>query len=386
MPPASRLNSQRYQLAELERLESHPDVLFVANRLDAEPKAVAERAVKAKEIMESKNVEIRFYGKVVDQDDRPLAGVRVRAGVREWKVKNLFEPIGVSHYQTKITGLDGLFAFDSLRGDALDIEQIQKEGYILSRHAKKGFIYGPLRHHFVPNPLEPVIYRMWRTNGAVPLYRIDISGSMPRDGTPVPLDLVRNRRATQPGLDTDVRLTLQHDAPPGQRGFTPHYPWRCAIEVPDGGVLETQDEFLYLAPVAGFQPKWVTEFSKGDPDWKAQKEVEFYLQNRGGQQHGSLKVTFKLGLDGTGYFSISGWLNPTGRVLELDSTALPLARPPVPVAGTVAQPTQRGPIFPPGIVAPDKQRLPLIPSPPPGFQALTNRTKGFAPPVPPRPQ
>jgi len=375
------------QKSAAEELLTHPDILFVASRLEVEPRVLADRATRTKAIMENKNVEIRFYGQVVDQDDKPLSGVTVRAGVREWAVKNLFEPVGRSHYQTKISGLDGVFTFDSLRGDVLDIESIQKEGYVVTTKQKKGFSYGPLPHHFTPNPLDPVIYRMWKTNGAVRLYRVQVGGSIPQDGTPVPLDLRRCKRATEPGLDTDLRIILQHGAPPEQRGFQPRFPWRFTIEVPDGGVIETQDEFMYLAPEAGYQSKWTMDTPKDAPDWKARRELEFYLRNRDGQQHGRLKVMFKVEPGGTGYFAIEGFLNPAGRVLEMDDTVTSLARPPMtPAAPGVTSPAP-GPFLPPGFPGQTNRPAPFIPLSPPGFQALTNRTNPLLPllPTPPRP-
>lgn len=366
-------------------LENHPEVVFVANRLAVEPSVIADRATKTKAIMENKNVEIRFYGQVVDQDDKPLSGVTVRAGVREWAVKNLFEPVGRSHYQTKITGLDGIFTFDSLRGHVLDIESIHKEGYVVTTKQKKGFSYGPLPHHFMPNPLDPVIYRMWKTNGAVRLYQVQVGGSIPQDGTPVPLDLRRCKRVTELGLDTDLRIILQHGAPPEQRGFQPRFPWRFTIEVPDGGVIETQDEFMYLAPEAGYQSKWTMDTAKDAPDWKARRELEFYLRNRDGQQCGRLKVMFEVEPGGTGYFAINGFLNPAGRVLEMDDTVTSLARPPMsPAAQGVMSPTP-GPFLPPGFPGQANRPAPFIPQPPPGFQALTNRLNPLLPPAPSRP-
>lgn len=366
--------------SDRDELLRNSDVIFVANRLAVEPGVVADRAIKTKAIMDSKNVEIRFFGKVVDQDDAPLAGVTIKAGVREWTLKNLFEPVGARHYQTQVTGPDGLFTFNSLRGDVLDIEQMHKDGYVATTRQKRGFSYGPMRHHFVPNPLDPVVYRMWKTNGAVRMYRVSFSGVLPQDGTIVPFDLVRSKRATQAGFDTDVRVALQHFAPPEQRGFSPRFPWRFTIEVPDGGLIESRDEFMYLAPESGYQSRWVAEFAKDDPGWNVRREVEFYLRNRAGQQHGWLKVKLKVDPGGNGYFSIDGFLNPTGRVLE-SAGQLPLFPPPLPrPTGQTARPPARGLVFPPR-VGPVPSNQPATPNPQSStvLQVLTNHANPFPP-------
>ena len=44
----------------------------------------AERLEKLKEIVESKNVPVDFFGLVIDQDSNPIPGVTIKSGVRHW--------------------------------------------------------------------------------------------------------------------------------------------------------------------------------------------------------------------------------------------------------------------------------------------------------------
>ncbi len=337
--------------------------------------------------MEDKNVEINFYGKVVDQNDHPLAGAAIQAETREWFMKNPFEPGGKFLRPVAVTGADGLFRFTRLHGDALGILSITKEGYKLTTKAKVAYSYGPLDHHFVPNSLMPVIFHMWRTNGAVPLYVVDISMSIPQDGTELSFDLRRNKRVTLPTEDTDLRVTLSQHAPPGQRGVDPHFDWSFTIEALNGGLLQAQAEFTYLAPEQGYHPKLAGEYHKEQSNWKFQDGADFYLHNRG-QQYGRLSIHFKANAGyPTGYLTIRGYLNPNGRVLEFD-TFKKLYPPPMgALGGSSASVPVRSPVqftlpSAPGSVPPG---VPAFPQPPPGFEALTNRARGFAPPVPPRP-
>ena len=390
----------------VEKLSRHSDVIAVAQSLQASPTAIAERAIKTKLVVEDKNVEINFFGKVVDQNDQPLAGVVVKAETREWHVKNLFEPAGEFARPVTVAGADGQFSFTRLRGDAFGILSLTKDGYVVSTRAKMNYSYGTLPHHFTPNPLVPVIFRMWKSNGAVRLHVVRISGSIPQDGAVLPFDLQRNRKATQPGQETDLRVTLKHNAPPGQRGYEPRFDWSCTLEVPGGGLIETQDEFMYLAPEQGYQPQWVAEFKKDDPNWKVRREVNFYLRNRDGQQYGRLRVRLEPEPGHDGYLVVDGFLNPNGRVLERDEKQPPLYAPPVDggnqprppsvtpaPASVVNSPSANGAVVspppsspPPGSPSPPPFGAPNLPQPPPGFQALTNRGKAFPPSVPVRPQ
>ncbi|NDA68915.1 MAG: hypothetical protein EBY09_20185, partial [Verrucomicrobia bacterium] len=385
----------------VEELSRHSDVIAVANSMQADPAALAAQALNGKAFMESKNVEIRFYGKVVDQNEQPLTGVAVQGHTREWRMKNPFEPEGKFMNPVALTGADGLFSFTRLYGDSFQIHSIKKDGYIISKSAKLGYSYGPLAHFYQPNPLAPEIFHMWKTNGAVPLYVVNISMSIPQDGTVLAFDLRRNRRVTLPGEDTDLRITLDQHAPPGQRNARVPFDWSFVLEVPDGGVIETRDEFMYLAPEQGYQPKWVAEYPKDAPNWKARREVDFYLHNRAGQQYGRLAVSFKVSAGyPTGYLTVLGYLNPVGRVLEYDGRlklqpelinqpkpqfGAPNPAPAVnspPANGAVSSPPPSSP--PPGSPAPPPFGAPNLPQPPPGFQALTNRGKALPPPVPVR--
>lgn len=380
---SSSKNSVRRREA-VDDLTRHPDVILVANSMQIDPTALAGRALKSKSIMESKNVPVKFYGQVVDQNEQPMAGVAVRAHSREWHMKNPFQPEAKMHYDGKTTGADGLFAFDSFHGDTFFVDSISKEGYILTTKTEKGYSYGPLKHHYVPNPLVPVIFRMWKTNGAVPLFVVSFNKSIPQDGTVLSFDLRRSKRVAFPSEHTDLRITLAQHAPPGQRNARVPFDWNFTIEVPNGGLVETQDEFLYLAPEQGYQSKWSVAYLKDHPEWKARREVHFYLRNRGGQQYGCLKVDFRPEAgDTTGFLSIEGYLNPNGRVLEYDVLKKLY---PGPTDALVTQPVQRfGPSGAPVAVNPPQTKAPFILQPPPGFQALTNRATPFAPPILPRP-
>ncbi len=283
-----------------------------------------------------------------------------------------------------------MFVFDAFYGDALDLDSISKEGYIITTKTRKGYLYGPLAHHYVPNPLQPVIYHMWKTNGAVPLFRVDISIGLPKDGTAVAIDLRRKRRVTLPTEDTDLRVTLRESAPPGQRNSRTSFDWSFALKVPDGGVVETRDEFTYLAPEEGYQSRWGVEYHKDQADWQSDVKREFYLRNHAGQQYGWLSIRIRPDAGyPAGYLVIDGYLNPAGRVLEYDARhplyPPPLLPPvqyldsrPVPPAAPAVVPGQPPGAFPP-------PGAPNFPQPPPGFQAFTNRAKSFVPPAPPRP-
>src|SRR6266545_3448400 len=73
---------------------------------------------------ESKNVPIYFLGKVVDESDSPLPGVRVRARIRQWDVASYLSMRGKIDSKEIITGASGQFEIKDSRGDVLTIESL----------------------------------------------------------------------------------------------------------------------------------------------------------------------------------------------------------------------------------------------------------------------
>ena len=78
----------------------------------------------------------------------------------------------------------------------------------------------------------------------------------------------------------------------------------------NGGFIETDDIFMYLAPEDGYQKKITIVLDKNDNTWTTSLEKKFYLKSRNGNVYSSLICKFISHPSGEGLVSISTFINP----------------------------------------------------------------------------
>lgn len=264
------------------------------------------------------NVPIAFYGKVVDQDDKPLSAVRVVLRTR----KGVYAGPGLlstgSEKFTRMTGEDGGFNLSGTKGDVLAVESIEKEGYELSTKTSRSFGFHGAGDKFVPDPNNPVVYRMWRIRGGEPMtYFPSANFGIACDGTPTLFDLLKGVRANG---QADLKVSFVRTPLNIERNKDFRYDWVLTIEASDGGLIESEDEFMYVAPEKGYLPQIQYKMGKDEENWTAIIKKKFYIVSRGGRCVGRFNLHFDGGYEPppTG-FGIEAWMNPAGsRNLEYD--------------------------------------------------------------------
>jgi len=297
-----------------------------SNKTSLAPQTAAEREKQwAKErieglraTIERANVPIEFWGKVVDQDGYPLEEVKIVAHSREtYEVVPGRGDIKFPKVQV-MTDSAGMFKISGLRGDVLGLDSIEKEGYELSKKSEQIFQYRSSEPglQYTPDSSQPVIYRMWKKGMAEPLIAHKVEQRIPYDGTPVLFDLTIGKEVSSGG---DLKVILTRN-PQVIKWGDRNYEWKAKLEAVDGGIIETNDDFMYRAPEGGYESAIKIDMKPNDPKWAMGKRVQFYLKSRGGKHYARVAVNFMTGSDKpkTG-FSFTSYLNPTGsRNLEYD--------------------------------------------------------------------
>lgn len=267
------------------------------------------------------NVPVALHGRVIDQDEKPLAGVIVRLKLQVGYMRTATE--GHTRWEALelITNPAGHFSLANHKAGSVTVTALEKDGYQASSRnpVTFEFVHEHIRR-YVPDPHNPVVFRMWRKSGAEPLAVNDVRIKIAYDGTPTVFDLVKGVQVTDTNQPGDIRVTLIRaplNITPGQRNFD----WHATIEAIDGGLKESQDEFMFLAPEGGYQPRIVLGAAGNDPKWTADRKVSFYIHNRGGQNYGRVTLEINAGWwnqPKTG-FGFKSYINPAGsRVLEYD--------------------------------------------------------------------
>ena len=176
--------------------------------------------------IESLNVPVNFYGLVIDQDSNALAGVQIKVTVLEATVMGLLD-VGTKNVPLeRVTGADGRFEINGLKGHGLDLESIQKEGYEVEP-TRRGL--GAAEGSYT----DPVVFKMWRTNIHERLITGDKSFEVVPDGRPYFINLTDGTISEKEGGDLKVWIQYTNQVVQGQL-----YDWSAGIDAIHGGLLE----------------------------------------------------------------------------------------------------------------------------------------------------
>lgn len=264
--------------------------------------------------------EIEFWGKVVDQYNEPVGDVEVTATTTSHRIPPAgFKPQLVGTYEAR-SDASGIFFIKAPAGRGFTIERMAKPGYLLPPDLQKRrgslfwYNYDQLDPKaFNPAAGEPVVFHLWKLGQPEQLVGGEIFYGVVPDGTINTIDLLTKKHA--PGETAgDIRVSIQRpaDVKWGDRD----YDWSWRIEGVDGGLIETDDEFMFRAPEEGYQPSIEVKVSPG-PDWHEDSHRRLYLRSRAGRVFARLEVEVLANYRNKAVFSVKYFANPKGsRSLE----------------------------------------------------------------------
>jgi len=153
-------------------------------------------------------VPIEFYGRVLDQHDKPVIGAKIEIRLNSIN--------GITNHDI-YTGGDGTFALAGVSGRYITVNIYGLEGYTGVQSTGSGdYNYaepGELKFH-VPNPEKPVVFRLWKYENAAPLHRWLIESKITNDGSIAWFDLNAGRVG---GADIGVSYVFRN--PSGSRNL-----------------------------------------------------------------------------------------------------------------------------------------------------------------------
>lgn len=274
--------------------------------------------IENNELHTTGNAPITFYGKVIDQDNKPLAGVKVNLEIFVGYMTSATTGEMKRDKVTLETDENGQFTLKNVKGHSVTVLSVEKNGYELSQKSNWFFAYSSSSEIFHPDSSNPVILTMWKRSGVEPLIiGKKFYGIIP-DGRVYTIDFLQQKKiegADAPG-DIRVQITRPFDAIPRLK-----YDWSFSIEAINGGLIPTDDEFLYRAPDEGYQPKYEFTMSTNSLSWSEEnKRKQFYLRSRDGEVYGALIIDVLSHYNDKSIFNVRYFINPAGsRNLELKS-------------------------------------------------------------------
>lgn len=255
---------------------------------------------------------ITFYGKVVDENDAPIAGASVEF------IWNDLSSQGSSKAATQSDSA-GLFSLTGVAGKGLSVH-VKKAGYYTSNEQNQiTFEYAAYfakDYHYQPDPAKPVIFRLKKKGEAEALVVRHVVERLAYDKGSYYYDLQRGSLGQQPPASTALKFTFTRSS--SRQGEPFDSTWK--IEAINADLREHNDEFPQLAPTEGYTKEWEASGSALDEPFNQTSQAKFYVQTSD-NRHARLEVELMHpNLRDMGpKLIIKSYLNPTGsRNLEYD--------------------------------------------------------------------
>jgi hypothetical protein len=285
------------------------------------PTTEAEKNAEVRKMLEARNKPVELWGKVVDQDDVPLSGVKVEAEIGHFVWPPEQYPNGVSTKREVTTDVDGQFHVSDSSATGVYVT-LRKDGYEQESPKGNGYALGAGGG----SKDDPVVLKMWSTNIHEQLITGNKSFNIVPDGQPHFINLIDGTISEHESGDLKVWIQYTNQVVHGQQ-----YDWSAGIEVVNGGLLEVPQEAInsgflaeppfamYSAPKDGYTPSFSFQQQiKGGQRGEIGNRY-FYLLLNGGKEYGRMSINlFAPYNDQTpGLIRLSYAINPSGsRILR----------------------------------------------------------------------
>jgi hypothetical protein len=263
--------------------------------------AFEERRQAAIQDVLGRNKAVDFFGEVIDQNNQPISGVHIVLKVRHWHYNPPADLDSDFPQHELKTDASGKFNFTGVTGDVLELESIEKDGYRPSPKIPHslGTSGGSLE--------QPVTFKMWKEGAKESLITGSHVFGIDLDKT-YTLDLIQGKKlAGETVGDLRVLITRPSDAKPREK-----YQWSFSIEAVGGGLLESDDEFMYLAPESGYEPKIDMQLDPDNSNWKGEILKQFFIRTRDGQVYGRVQVQIYSVYNVHSAIEVNYAINPNG--------------------------------------------------------------------------
>jgi hypothetical protein len=221
------------------------------------------------------NKRLVYYGRIIDQDQQPVAGAEVTGHVLT--ELGLYDTREVSH--TTMTDANGDFAFTGLRGERLGIAP-SKQGYDYIQRGNGNWAEGVVTAADSRN-----VITMWKLHGRNAMKKTHLHAGVPCDGTAVHFDIITGKRVAKGG-----QLTIKFSRTPVNIDRRKNYDWNLEIDVSGGGLQPVADFYPNLAPERGYSETVTSGMSAADPAWSPLFKKMYYLATEQGQIYGRISI------------------------------------------------------------------------------------------------
>lgn len=271
------------------------------------PKQRKSKEEQVKDLLQSMDRQMEFYGKVIDQEGRPVEGATVYVGLRSSK--------GDKEITLK-TDHKGRFEIKKETGFLVYVDKVKKTGYEYKyKNNPSGFDYARGKIH-QPDKQNPVIFHLRKKEPPTLVLKNSFKIRFDYLGAEYELDILRGNPGpgdfTRLEKKVHIDLVVRGEVSGDESGFIITF---TPLDKESG--IQEKEELLYVAPERGYQPEY-TYLLPFDKDAVVKKHL--YMKGVGGEYYSRIDVKMRSYETSVGVY-LETWTNPTGeRNVEYDST------------------------------------------------------------------
>jgi Carboxypeptidase regulatory-like domain len=248
-------------------------------------------------------VPIRFFGRVVDENLSPVAGAQIHFQWTDLSSRGTSESASTSNES-------GSFSLSNVQGKRL-LVRVNKDGYYSSGEQNRLSFefanpYEEIYHYATPD--RPVIFHLRNKGPDQTLVKKSLEIVLPANSS----------KGVDFGSSGSSFGHLEVEAwkPWPPKPISPHYDWKIVLKIPDGGFVETREEFTFEAPETGYSTSFEVDMPATAADWSVSTEKTLYFVCGEPKRYGRLNFRTS---GNSRYIFMEYVLNPSGsRNLEYD--------------------------------------------------------------------
>jgi hypothetical protein len=253
---------------------------------------------------------IELYGKIVDQHGNPVAGATV-------KLSPVDRPFGDQSNSklTLVSDAAGKFSVKGKQGFAMGVSA-SKDGYMTlppldgpSSSAMVSYGGDGETGKRYSNPATPLVLTLHEIGPVDPIFYVERTNrKLPVDGTvrAIALD-------SEKGLgEHKIEFRFKTDwikLPKNNEMYGKRYDWSLEARIPGGGFLESDSDYKFEAPEAGYQESIRIEYSATMPEgqWRRSEHRRYFVKFPDGSYG---RIRFKIdGSTDSAPLNMTSWLN-----------------------------------------------------------------------------
>jgi len=223
-------------------------------------------------------VALNFYGKVVDENQEPVAGATASC---EWNT------LGGTSKATILSDGSGLFSLTGKQGKILEI-RVEKNGYhtVDGGQGALAFEYAnPAESdYYEPDRSQPVMFHLRKKGMGAQLVNKNIDLILDVDHPANNVNLMTGL------IKSDGTFTVRANKP-DYRQARGRFSWSISLNLTEGGLVETTDPFPFQAPDGGYNSSAIMDMLDTDsPAWSNSQTKTYYFNLPSSNTYGRMKV------------------------------------------------------------------------------------------------